>query len=141
MLADVSPGMSNEESVGTHRVRVTGDTVLTRYVGVPELEHVRQIHRRFDQALAEHGRLFIINDMRHTGIPSTETRQWIARWAQGHSIAGIANFGASLPIRMLQALVMHASALLGRHPNVVTVHVANEDEAFAWIAARRSSPH
>lgn len=127
----------NEEIIGTHRVRIDGDTVLTRYIGVPEHAHVLAIHQRLDRVLAEHGRLYIINDMSHSGMPSTATRRWIAEWAQHHPVAGLVNFGASLPVRLLQALILRASSLLGRPLPVIPVHCSNEAEAFALIAARR----
>ena len=133
-------GTSNEMQIGPHHLRVDGDTVLTRHVGVPELEHVREIHRHFERVIAEHGRLFIINDMHHTGVPATETRKWIAEWARVHPIAGHVTFGASLPIRMLQALVMRASALFGKQPLTAPTQVDGEAEALAWIAARLPPP-
>lgn len=132
--------MSDELIIGPHRLRVEGDTVLTRYIGVPELGHVQEIHRHLDRVMAEHGRLFIINDMRRTGVPATETRKWVAEWARHHPITGLVNFGASLPIRLLQALVFRASALFGRQPLTVAAQVDSEVEAFAWIAARRQQP-
>ena len=132
--------MSNEEAISSHRVRVEGDTVLTRYVGVPEREHVMAIHERFDRVLAEHGRLFVINDMSRSGIPTAEARRWISEWARAHQIDAIVNFGASLPIRMLQSLILNAAALLGTQPSVKTTNCANETEAFAWIAANRGQP-
>ncbi len=127
----------NEEVISTHRLRVEGDTVLTRYVGVPELEHVMAIHQYFDRVLAEHGRLFVINDMSRSGIPTAEARQWLAEWARTHKIVAIVNFGASMPVRMLQSLIMNAAALLGSGPRVKTANCADEAEAFAWIAAHR----
>lgn len=130
-------GVTNEESIGPHRVLVAGDTVLTRYVGVPEMAHVHAIHQRFDRVLAEHGRLYVINDMSRSGIPSSETRRWIAEWARHHPIAGLVNFGASMPIRILQSLILRASALLGSPSSIHPVHVDGEAEAFAWIAAHR----
>ncbi len=129
--------MSNEEVIATHRVRIEGDTVLTRYVGAIELEHVMAIHQYFDRVLAEHGRLFVINDMSRSGIPTADSRRWIAAYARGHKIDAIINFGASMPIRMLQSLVLTAAALLGSGPRVKTMNCANEAEAFAWIAAHR----
>lgn len=129
--------MPNEEVISTHRLRVEGDTVLTRYIGVPELEHVMAIHQRFDGVLAEHGRLFVINDMSRSGIPTAEARRWIAEWARSHKIVAIVNFGASLTVRMLQSLILNAAALLGTQPSVRTTNCANEAEAFAWIAAHR----
>lgn len=129
---------AGEQIIGTHRVRVDGDTVLTRYIGVPEYEQVREIHRHLDRALAEHGRLFVINDMRRSGMPSAPTRRWIAEWARDHEVAGLVNFGASLPIRALQGLVMRGAALLGKRLVVTPVNVGSEAEAFAWVAARRA---
>ena len=129
--------MANELTIGTHRVRIDGDTVLTRYIGVPELEHVQAIHAHLDRVLAEHGRVFVVNDMRRTGVPSTATRGFISDWARSHPVAGVANFGASLPIRVMQAMIMRASALLGRKLNVVVIHCASEADALAWVDARR----
>lgn len=129
--------MSDEEIIGTHRVCVLGDTVLTRYIGVPEREQVMVIHGYFDRVLAEHGRLFVINDMRRTGIPPADARRWMAEWARTHVVTGIANFGASLPIRMLQSLLLHAAALIGSRPEIPTVNLGDEAEAFAWVAAQR----
>ncbi|HEY0137367.1 MAG TPA: hypothetical protein VGB85_24960 [Nannocystis sp.] len=125
--------MSSEEIVGTHRVRVDGDVVLTRYIGVPEQAHVEAIHQRFDRVLAEHGRLFVINDMRRTGIPSTETRRWIAEWGRHHPVAGLINVGASLPIRMVQGLLFRAAGLLGRPSPIVAINCITEAEALAII--------
>lgn len=129
--------VAQEEIIGTHRVRVDGDTVLTRYIGVPEFEHIQAIHLHFDRVLTEHGRLFVINDMSRTGVPSTRTRRWIVEWAQTHPIAGLVNFGASLPIRTLQTLIMRATALLSQRPILQPFHCDTEAEAVAWIAQRR----
>lgn len=129
--------VSDELTIGTHRLLVDGDTVLTRYIGVPEYAHVREIHGHFDRVLAEHGRLFVINDMRRSGIPGTATRKWITEWVRQHTVAGLVNFGASLPVRALQTLIFRASALLGQRNMVEAVHCGSEAEAFAWVAARR----
>lgn len=125
--------MSSEQIVGTHRVRIDGDVVLTRYIGVPEQAHVEVIHGHLDRVLAEHGRVFVINDMRRSGIPSTETRRWIAEWAQHHPVAGLINVGASMPIRMVQGLLFRAAALLGRPWPIVPINCATEAEALAVI--------
>lgn len=129
--------MANEEIISTHRVHVEGDTVLTRYIGVPTIEHFKAIHAHFDRTLALQGQLFLINDMSHSGVPPIEARRWLAEWARTRRVSGIANFGASLPIRMLQALVVNAARLVGSHPQGNIVNVAGEVEAFAWVAEQR----
>ncbi len=130
--------MVKEMKIGTHLVRIDGDTVLTRYVGVPKYEDVCNIHAEFDRVLNEHGRLFVINDMHQSGLPTAETRKFIATWGATHAIAGVASFGASIAIRALHALIFRAMALVGKKPTIEAVHCDNEADAFAWIAARRS---
>ncbi len=129
--------MADEKLIGTHRLHIEGDTVLTRWIGTPSLDDVRQIHEQIERVIAEHGRVFLMNDMRQSGIPSAQTRQWIAKCALNLPVTGIVNFGASLPIRVLQTLILRASALLGSQPSLELVHCGSEAEAFAWVAARR----
>lgn len=131
-------GSALEESIGRHRVRVSGDTVLTRYIGVPEYENVVEIHRIFDRVKAEHGRLFVINDMRLSGIPSAQTRRFIAEWGANNAVGTeVVSFGASLPVRALQALVLRAAAILGKGAAIMPAHCADEAAAYSWVAARR----
>lgn len=130
-------GAGSEFSIGPHELRITGDTVLTRYIGVPEYEQVLEIHRHFDRVKAEYGRLFVINDMRRSGIPSTETRRFIAAWGSRNAGTQVVNFGASLPIRAVQALVLRAAGLLGKLPVIVPESCEDEAAAYAWVAARR----
>lgn len=129
--------MAKEMKIGTHLLRIEGDTVLTRYVGVPKYEDICSIHAEFDRVLDEQGRLFVINDMHQSGLPSAETRRFIATWGATHAVAGVANFGASLTIRVLQELILRAMALVGKKPPVEVVHCDSEADAFAWIAVRR----
>ncbi len=130
-------GAEVEESVGTHRVRITGDTVLTRYIGVPEYEQVAEIHERLDRVKAVYGRVFVINDMRHSGIPSTRTRRFIAEWGSNNAGTEVVNFGASLTIRVVQGLLLRAAAVLGKGPAITPMHCSDEAAAYAWVAVRR----
>lgn len=127
-----------EISIGTHRLRVTGDTVLTRYIGVPEYEHVVEIHGYLDRVKAAHGRVFVINDMRQSGIPSTQTRRFIAEWGASNPGTEVVNFGASLTIRAVQGLLLRAAALIGKRPAIMPESCADEAAAYAWVARRRS---
>lgn len=132
-------GAGAEYNIGPHRLRITGDTVLTRYVGVPEYEQVLEIHRHLDRVKAEHGRLFVINDMRHSGVPATETRRYIAEWASRNAAGTeLVNFGMSLSIRAVQALVLRAAALIGKASAIVPEHCEDEAAAYAWVARRRA---
>lgn len=129
--------MADEQTIGAHQLRIEGDTLLIRWIGIPQLEDVRSIGHQLELLLAEHGRLFIINDMRQSGLPSAKARQWLAKWALNLPITAIINFGTSLPIRALQSLIFRASMLLGNQSKVEIVHCSSEAEALAWVAARR----
>lgn len=130
--------MATELTVGPHQVCIDGDTVLIRWMGTPEYDHVRAIHLHYEQALATYGRLFAINDMRHSGMPSSQTRKWIAEWALRYqSVIVVTNFGASLAIRAIQMMVLRGLALLGNRPALEVVHFGSEAETLAWIEVRR----
>lgn len=129
--------MVDETRFGTHSARIERETVLIRWVGSPELEDMLQLSVRLARVIAEHKQIFIIHDMRYSGLPSTETRQWIAKWLRDQPVAGIATFGANLAVRVLQTLITRAADLVGRQSAIPTAYVANEAEALAWVAARR----
>lgn len=111
--------------------------MLIRWIGAPELEDMQQLSERFASIIAEYKRIFIIHDMSRSGLPSPETRQWIAKWLQDQPVAGIATFGANLAVRALQSLITRASDLMGRKSATPTTYVASEAEAVAWVAGRR----
>src|ERR1700691_3229091 len=98
--------MGKERSVGPHLLRLEGDTVLIRWIGIPEIEDVRYINEQFEEVLAAQGRLFVVNDMRQSGLPSAETRKCIAQWGATHPVAAVVNIGASLTVRILQGLLL-----------------------------------
>jgi hypothetical protein len=129
--------MDKERAVGPHQLLIDGDVVLTRWIGVPELEHVRDIHQEFEEVLATQGRLFVVNDMRQSGLPAAATRKWIVNWGATHPVVAVVNFGASLAVRVLQGLLLRAIGLLGNKPAIEVVHCRTESEALAWIDARR----
>ena len=130
--------MMNELTIGPHQVRVDRDAVLTRWIGTPEYEDVRTIHLQFEQVFAKYGRLFVINDMRQSGIPSTQTRKWIADWMLHYQVnVVVLNFGASFAIRALQSMIFRALALIGKKGPIEVIQCTSEAEAIAWIEARR----
>lgn len=129
--------MAGELTIGTHWVRIDGDTVFTRWIGTPELEDIIKLDAQFRLVASQHEWVFLIHDMSRSGLPSRETRRWIANWLVEHPLAGIVSFGASLPVRVLQSLLSRGASLLGRKPTVPSAQVESEAEAFAWVAARR----
>lgn len=129
--------MVDETRIGTHSVRIERETVLIRWIGAPELEDMLQLSDRLTSVIAEHKQIFIVHDMRRSGLPSTETRQWIAKWLRDQPIAGIATFGANPAVRVLQTLITRAADLVGRKSAIPTAYVSSEAEALAWVAARR----
>jgi len=129
--------LAGELTIGTHRVRLEGDTVFTRWIGPPELADVIKLDELFQLVVSKHERVFLVHDMSRSGLPSRETRRWIANWLLEQPLAGVVSFGASLPVRVLQSLLTRGASLLGRKPAVLSVQVGSEAEAFAWVEARR----
>jgi hypothetical protein len=129
--------MATEHTIGTHQLVIDGDTVLVRWIGMPFMEDMVRAHEHFDRVLATHGRLFIVNDMRRSGIPSAPTRQYVASWVAKNPVSGIANFGASTAVRILHLLLVRATGILGNKPAAPSLYFDSEAEALAWVATRR----
>ena len=137
MLSDAAADLVSEISVGTHRMHQDKDVVLIRWYGTPLYEDLQVIQERFDQVIAEYGYLFIVGDMRHSGLPSAQTRKLISDWSMRNPSVIVVNFGASLIIRTLQGLMLRAMALIGKKSAIELVQCESEAEALAWVDARR----
>lgn len=129
--------MAAELTIGSHQVRIDGDTLFIRWIGTPELEHIIKLDEQFKLVVSRYERAFLIHDMSRSGLPSRETRRWIATWLLDQPLGGVVSFGASLPVRVLQSLLARGASLLGHKPVVPSAHVEGEAEAFAWVADRR----
>lgn len=131
--------MAPELTIGAHKARIAGDTLIVRWFGTPEMQDLREIHDLFERLLAEHGRVFLINHMHRSGLPTGEARKWLANWFIGNRFAGIVNIGASTSIRVIQSLLMRGVALLHHKPKglVTVAYCDTEAEALAWIAECR----
>jgi hypothetical protein len=122
--------------IGPHIFEVEGDTVIARPDGPFKLEHITQFFPLVEKVLAEHGRCFTISDLRKPmGFPA-ETRRSAIEWSKSHVISGSVMFGTSLTARVTLTLMMRATALLTRRPAPLEA-VSTEEEARAWVAARR----
>lgn len=122
--------------IGPHLIEVEGDTVLTRPTGPFKLEHLTQFLPLLEDILARRGRCFTISDFRSQMTFPPETRRHAIEWSKKHVVTGSVMFGTSLTARVTLTLLVRATEIITRRP-VPLAAVSTEDEARAWVAARR----
>jgi hypothetical protein len=122
--------------VGPHLIEIEGDTIIARPDGPFELEHLNALFPIIEKILAEQGRCFTISDLRKPTSFPAETRRRAIEWSKSHVVTGSVMFGTSLTARVTLTLMMRATELLTRRPAPL-VAVSTEEEARAWVAARR----
>jgi hypothetical protein len=122
--------------IGPHIIEVEGDTVIGRPDGPFKLEHLIEFFPLVEKVLADYGRCFTISDLRKPMSFPAETRRCAIEWSKNHVVAGSVMFGTSMTARVTLTLMMRATSLLTRRPAPLEA-VATEEEARAWVAARR----
>jgi hypothetical protein len=132
--------MVSSSLIGQHGVEIDGELVTLRMRGPVSLEETERCLATVEQVMAERGRAFLIIDHRQVGPSGPEVRRCMAEWARGHSVSGIAIFGASLPMRTVSVLLIRGIALLYSRPDLIerVALVRSEAEARAFIAERRA---
>lgn len=123
------------DRIGSHLLRVDGDTIYMKFKGVLALEEARQMLTRCDAVCRQHGWIFMVADMTHAQPVPQDARKLFATWPlQGHY--AIAAYGISSPIRAIMQLVRAARRLLGKQ-GIDSHVVADEAAARQWVAERR----
>jgi hypothetical protein len=122
--------------IGPHIIEVEGDIVIARPDGPFKLEQIIQFFPLLEKVLSEHGRCFTISDLRKPVSFPAETRRSAIEWSKNHVVAGSVMFGTSMTARVTLTLMIRATALLTRRPAPLEA-VSTEEEARAWVAARR----
>lgn len=122
--------------IGPHRFEIDEDTVVARLDGSFKLEHMKEFLWLIEGILREHGRCFTISDFRRPADFPADSRRCAIEWSKQNVVSGSALFGTSLTARVTLTLMTKAAELITRRPVPVGV-VATEDEARAWVNARR----
>lgn len=110
--------------------------MLARPDGPFTLEHLIEFFPLLERILVEHGRCFTISDLRKPVSFPVETRRRAIEWNKSHTVTGTVMFGTSATARVTLTLMMRAAALVTKRP-IPFEAVKTEEEARAWVAARR----
>jgi len=125
-----------EVPIGKHTARVEGDTLLLKLVGEFTLEEFERYASLADKISAEHGYLFVIDDLASLGGMAPVARRRAADWLGKSNCRGAALCGTSQTSRALTGLVLGAVRMLGwRVPPIA--FCKTEQEARDWVAAQR----
>lgn len=122
--------------IGTHEIRIEGDTVLLIQQGDYTLDDAIKINAEVGAVLNKLGRVFVLVDQSRAGQTSPEARRCIMEWNKHHRASGSVVFGGSRVSRATATLVIAATRLF-RPDSAPTVFMETEFEARAWITERR----
>ena len=129
--------VSYAERLGRHRVRVVGDLVELKFVGLASLPEAVVFHELLAEMLAERGRCYVLVDLSEmTGI-DPRVRKFVSEWNRVHRITAGSAYGASFTGRVVFTLLLNAIRLM--NADAPEVHIARtEPEARRWLTGRRA---
>jgi hypothetical protein len=122
--------------VGAHQIELEQDLAVLRWRGYPSFDDVRGVFEAVAADREGRSPYFLIADMRHSEIPSAETRRWAIEWVRSHPLSGFASFGGSVAIRSILSLMMNAIRLIDRR-QPPTRFFETESAARAWVEHER----
>lgn len=123
------------DRIGAHLVRIEGDTICIKFIGVYATEDVRRVLSMSDDLYRQYGTSFLLGDLTQVIQPPPEARKLIANWPFLGRYA-MAAYGVSTPIRAIIQLMQAARRLLGNQK--IDVHVAADEQgARQWIVEQR----
>lgn len=125
------------KTIGTHRLTFEDDVLFFVQEGDYTLSDALQMNAEIEAVLVRLGRAFILFDQTRAGRTPPEARRCIAEWGKRYQASGAAVFGGSATVRALAVLVTAAMRLFNPSGSE-TVFFANEEQARAWIAAKRA---
>lgn len=126
--------------IGRHEFSIDNDLVFIRWVGSPAAPEIREMQAQVERVAKEYGFVYMLLDMSQAEIPDAEARRVSSDWAGHHLIRGLAHYGQSWPIRMVETLILRGIQLLGKQL-APTVFAKDEREARDWLAGQRAAWH
>ncbi len=122
--------------LGPHTVDTDGDCLLVWQRGTFQLDHMQAFCAEADRVIAEHGRVFIINNSSGGGSYSPEARRYASQWQNALHVQGAVIFGASFGFSVVITMMARAIAMFSKY-HIPMATVGTESEARAWVATRR----
>lgn len=119
-----------------HWIRLEGDVLFCKYVGMITLSNVKEQMQILDQQFEPGKTYYIIADVSEVSGMEAAARKLSTDWFANHDIGGAVNFGIGLATRAISALILSLLRLM--HKNSMPTHfVKTEEEARAWVDAQR----
>ncbi len=129
--------MRDWKPLGKHRICSEGDVIYWDVHGSIELGEVRQFYQLAEELLARYGWVALVVDVRDAGLPSAESRRYIAQWERRHPDRQgvVIFFGANVLLLTLGRLINNGIEMLMPRRNPRPFWVATEQEAQAILQA------
>jgi len=128
--------MEDKLHFGKHWMRLEGDTLFCKYVGIISVPDVQASMQMLDKKLLQGTTYYILADVAEVTGMEAAARKISTDWYARHDIGGAVNFGAGAITRAIGALILSLLRLL--HKNYMQSHfVKTEEEGRAWIQEQR----
>jgi hypothetical protein len=128
--------MDGKRFFGKHWMRLEGDTLFCKYVGVITLQDVQESMQVLAQEYIPGQTYYIIADVAEMTGMEAAARKVSTAWFARHNIGGVVNFGVGPLARAISELILSLLRLL--HKSSMPVHfVKTEAEARAWVQEQR----
>lgn len=122
---------------GPHQVRVDGDVVFMRSIGMTRVDDLDALAAIYDRVLREHRSLFVIYDSRKGGGVDRPARKVLMeRSSMDPRPLAAAAFGAKFSSRILISMIDRALVAFGKKPSGVAMF-DTEEQARAYIDKER----
>lgn len=121
---------------GKHWMRLEGDILFCKYVGIITVPDVQESMQMLDKRLVKGTTYYILADTSAVTGMEAAARKISTDWYARHDIGCAVNFGAGAVTRAVAALILSLLRLL--HKNDLPSHfVKTEEEGRAWIQEQR----
>lgn len=122
--------------IGKHDVSAEDDLLVIRWVGSPTVDDFQGLLALVERQAEKHGAVYILGDMTQAKSPDAAGRKVMSDWDGHHKMVAMANFGDSLPTRVIASLIIRGLQLLGKQPPNAGFF-REEAAARAWLTAQR----
>lgn len=124
---------------GPHQVRIEGDLVYFRSLGVTTVGDLDALEVIYKRIRSDHGHLFVLYDSRKGGgVDRPARKELLERTDPKSRPTAAAAFGARFSSRILISMIDRVLVAFGKNPSGVAMF-DTEDEARAYIDRERAA--